>query len=48
MKKIALQFGLLAFLLLILFQLSKYSLFLSGFKSELLLKMYQKIGFRLE
>ena len=40
MKKIALQFGLLAFLLLVLFQLSKYSLLLGGFKSELFIALF--------
>ncbi|MDX1943007.1 MAG: response regulator transcription factor [Saprospiraceae bacterium] len=40
MKKVALQFGLLAFLLLILFQLSKYSLLLGGFQNELFIAFF--------
>lgn len=40
MKKIVLQFGTLAFTLLVLFQLSKYSLLLNGLQSELFIALF--------
>lgn len=40
MRKVALQFGLFAFILLVLFQLSKYSLLLGDFQSELLIALF--------
>ena len=39
-RKVALQFGLFAFILLVLFQLSKYSLLLGSFQSELLVALF--------
>ncbi|HMR44212.1 MAG TPA: response regulator transcription factor [Saprospiraceae bacterium] len=40
MKKIILRFGLLAASLLVLFQLGKYSLIVTGFSTELLLTLF--------
>lgn len=40
MRKIVLQFGTLAFLLLVLFQLSKYSLLLNELQSELFITLF--------
>ncbi len=40
MKQIVIQFGLLALALLILLQLSKYSLFLRGFSNEWLVTLF--------
>lgn len=40
MRKIVLQFGVLAFLLLVLFQLSKYSLLLNRLQSELFIALF--------
>ncbi len=40
MKVIGFRFGLLAFALLVLFQLSKYSLFLKGLHNEWLIALF--------
>lgn len=40
MRKIVLQFGALAFVLLVLFQLSKYSLLLNELQSELFIALF--------
>jgi len=40
MKKVVWRFGLLAFVLLLLLQLSKYSLLLSGFRDEVLILQF--------
>ena len=40
MKKIVLQFGSMAFALLLLFQLSKYSLFSQGWSNELFITLF--------
>lgn len=40
MKDIVLRFGLLAFALLVLFHLSKYSLFFKGFHNELVIAVF--------